>query len=224
VTLQQCRLQISPHGRQSDLGLPRRSVERRMRTAMHDALQRLLDRMDAPYRALVVADMERCPMMFDHLSTNLTNWKRACELGSEPAALIRSSAARAAAGGGARGRQGAPRSGGGLVRPAGAHGAFLAALARNCGPTAIAHVCSPGAHIGAGRDGWWFWGPLLRPAGSSGPASSGGTGSANPRAGLYAAPRAWSAAFGKRRPPRIAFELAEASPTQGWKSSSFTHA
>jgi len=24
--------------------------------------------------------MERCPMMFDHLSTNLTNWKRACEL------------------------------------------------------------------------------------------------------------------------------------------------
>ena len=34
------------------------------------------------------------------------------------------------------------------------------------------------AHIGAGRDGWWFWGPLLRPAGSSGPASSGGTGSA----------------------------------------------
>ena len=117
-------------------------------------------------------------MMFDHLSTHLTNWKRACELWSEPAALIRSSAARAAAGGGARGRQGAPRSGGGLVRPAGAHGAFPAALARNCGPTAIAHVCSPGAHIGAGRDGWWFWGPLLRPAGSSGPASSGGTGSA----------------------------------------------
>jgi len=47
VTLQQCRLQISPHGRQSDLGLRSRSVERRMRTAMYDALQRLLDRMDA---------------------------------------------------------------------------------------------------------------------------------------------------------------------------------
>ena len=59
-----------------------------MRTAMYDALQRLLDRMDARIVRLGVADMDRCPMMFDHLSTNLTNWKRACELWSEPASLI----------------------------------------------------------------------------------------------------------------------------------------
>jgi hypothetical protein len=149
-------------------------------------------------------------MMFDHLSTNLTNWKRACELGSEPAALIRSSAARAAAGGGARGRQGAPRSGGGLVRPGGAHGAFPAALARNCGPTAIAHVCSPGPTLALAATGGGFGVHSFGQLAAVDRRRRVGPG-AQPSGGIYAAPRAWSAAFGKRRPPRSAFELASGS-------------